>query len=579
MKIQGKVSGTILWGSMMAFLLFAVYLLYANQEVLYTAHERSEFLYGDPFFQTLMQKPFGLVQYVGAWLTQFFYHPMLGVGMLVVLWTLTAYVGTKAFGLKGGAMALMLLPLACLLASVTDLGYWIYLTMARGYWFSQSVGYLSMLLLLWAARRTTRRWHVVWYLLGLLLYPLLGWFALLFVLCLAVMQKPSWRELTALLVLLLAAPVWRLLLYSNLKYDDLQMAGLPRFETPNEVCRSLSVPFYVLGVVTVLISLLSRWANRWYVAVLSALAGIAFAASLTFHDANYLDEMRMLRHTQSDNWDEVLRIASETSEPTTTMVMLRNVALMNKGGLLDRSFKMGNIETDICNPDTLHVSFLNIAAPQTYYNYGLMTEAIRLNYECAIQTGFSPFYLKTLCRCCVATGEDKLLERYLQILHHHPFYADWQPAPPSACVTELAKSYSDEITGVENTDRFIINSISLWDKVTGKAASEQVLFCTLLRCDAKGFWDAFRQYLSLHVNEDFPVHAQEAYILFMDRAPEQRRMMLPIEEGIYNRYKSFCAQLESKAKPGKTVGEVAKEMRKEWGDTYWYYYFFKKKTY
>jgi hypothetical protein len=27
-------------------------------------------------------------------------------------------------------------------------------------------------------------------------------------------------------------------------------------------------------------------------------------------------------------------------------------------------------------------------------------------------------------------------------------------------------------------------------------------------------------------------------------------------------------------KPGKTIGKVAEEMRGEWGDTYWYYYFF-----
>ena len=27
-------------------------------------------------------------------------------------------------------------------------------------------------------------------------------------------------------------------------------------------------------------------------------------------------------------------------------------------------------------------------------------------------------------------------------------------------------------------------------------------------------------------------------------------------------------------KPGKTLGQVAEEMRDEWGDTYWFYYFF-----
>jgi hypothetical protein len=78
----------------------------------------------------------------------------------------------------------------------------------------------------------------------------------------------------------------------------------------------------------------------------------------------------------------------------------------------------------------------------------------------------------------------------------------------------------------------------------------------------------------MHDGEDFPVHAQEAYILFIDKAPEEKRMMIPVEETIYNRYKKFSEVLARLVKPGKTIGQVAEEMRGEWGGTYWYYYFF-----
>ena len=79
------------------------------------------------------------------------------------------------------------------------------------------------------------------------------------------------------------------------------------------------------------------------------------------------------------------------------------------------------------------------------------------------------------------------------------------------------------------------------------------------------------------MNEEFPVHAQEAYILFMDKAPEEKRMMIPVEEGIYKRYKQFWEVLESKIQPGQTVVQVGEEMREEWGDTYWYYNIFGRK--
>ena len=159
---SNKTSKVILYASLLVFIAFVAYILHINQEVLYTAHDRSEFLFGAPFFHTLMQKPFGLMQYVGAWLTQLFCHPALGAGVLAAIWALIFFVGTKAFQLKSGAAALMLLPIACLLTSVVDLGYWVYVYPVRGYWFSQSVGYLAMLLLLWVARCTPRKWHILW---------------------------------------------------------------------------------------------------------------------------------------------------------------------------------------------------------------------------------------------------------------------------------------------------------------------------------------------------------------------------------------------------------------------------------
>ena len=207
MNKQNNVSRAVLFLSSLAFILFVVYIMYINQEVFYTAHDRSEFVFGAPFFNTLMSKPFGLMQYVGAWLTQFFYQPAVGTCILVAIWVGIYFVGSKAFRLQGSASALMLLPVAFLLTSVVDLGYWIYVSTIRGYWFSQSVSYLVMLLLLWAACRTPRKLHLIWYILAICIYPVLGWFALLFVLCLALSDKVSWREFLGIALLVFTASI------------------------------------------------------------------------------------------------------------------------------------------------------------------------------------------------------------------------------------------------------------------------------------------------------------------------------------------------------------------------------------
>ena len=572
-----KLSRTSLYVSLLAFILFVVYILYINQEVFYTAHDRSEFIFGAPFFNTLMSKPFGLMQYVGAWLTQFFCEPAVGAGILTAIWGLTIFVGIKAFRLQGSASALMLLPVACLLVSVVDLGYWIYVSTIRGYWFSQSVGYLVMLLLLWAARCTPRKWHLVWYLLGVCIYPVLGWFALLFVLCLAVSEKTSWREFVGIILLAFTASIWHTQFYSNLKYDDVVMAGLPRFETPSDSSPYLSYPFWLLGAASVLIPLCSKYLSKWFVPVLCAVAGIAYTWSQMYYDKNYIDEMSMVRYAESDNWKEVLNLAEENKKPTSTMMFIKNIALMNEGGLLDRSFKLGNDAVNINTPDTLHVTLLDIASPLVYYNYGMINESIRLSFENAIQAGFSPFYLKMLTRCALAAGDSRLVERYTTILRHRPFYDNWQPAPVTAKIKELQKCYPDEITGVENSDSYLVNGISLWYESDSKVASEQSLLYAMLRCDSRRFWPSLRKYVKLHLDEQFPLHAMEAYILFIDKAPEAKRMMLPVEKSVYERYKKFWDALEDKAKPGMTIDAVGKEMYDEYGDTYWWYNIFGKK--
>ena len=574
---KSKVSSAVLYVSLLAFIAFVVYILYINLEVLYTAHDRSEFIFGAPFFHTLMSKPFGLMQYVGAWLTQLCYRPSLGASVMMVIWTLIFCVGAKAFRLQGSASALMLLPVACLLTSIVDLGYWIYIYPVRGYWFSQSVGYLLMLLLLWAAICTPRKWHLAWYLLGVCVYPILGWFALLFVLCLILLEKLSWREALGVILLIFMSSIWHTQVYSNLKADDVVLAGFPRFITPIDSSERLSIPFGVLGAVSVLIPLCSRYLVRWFVPVLCTVAGIGFTSSLMYVDQNYIDEMRMVRLASDDNWKGVIQLAEENKRPTSTMVFLQNIALMNEGGMLDRAFKLGNNSVNINTRDTLHVSLLDIASPLVYYHYGMMNEAIRLNFENAIQAGFSPFYLKMLTRCALAVGDQKLVDRYTTILHHLPFYGNWQPAPVTDNIKQLMTCYSDELTGVEDSESYLVNGISLWFDSDSKVASEQALLYAMLRCDSRRFWMAVRQYVKLHLDEQFPLHAQEAYILFMDKAPEDKRIMLPVKQSVYERYKMFWTDLEKVAKPGVTLDKVGEEMLEEFGDTYWWYNIFGRK--
>jgi len=579
MTDQSKLSRASLSVSLLTFILFVAGVLYINQEVLYTAHDRSEFLYGTPFFDTLTSKPFGLMQYVGAWLTQLLYKPMLGAMMMIAIWILIFCVGSKAFRLQESASALMLLPVACLLTSIVDLGYWVYILPIRGYWFSQSVGYLLMLLLLWFARCTPRKWHLVWYVLGACLYPVLGWLALLFLICLVLADKITWRELVGVVLLLSTTFICHTQIYQNLNKDDVMFAGLPVFETASDSNPNLSYPFWLLGAISALIPLCGKYLSKWFVPLVCAAAGIGYTASQMFYDKNYINEMRMVRYASDDKWKDVITMAEENNSPTTSMIFMKNIALMHEGGLLDRSFAMGNDGVDIYNPDSVHVSFLEIAAPVAYYNYGMFNEGFRLSFECAVQSGFCPAYLKMLARCAQANSEDNLADRYIAQLRHHPFYVDWKPKKASATSIELHDSYQNEITGVESSDGYIVNSISLWYDSDSKLASEQALFFSMLRRDSRRFWASFRTFIKLHMGESFPESVAEAYIMYMDKAPEKKRVMIPVNEELYDRYKQFWNTLQTLLQSGQSREEVTEQMRSQFGDTYWYYNIFSRRVY
>ena len=98
-----------------------------------------------------------------------------------------------------------------------------------------------------------------------------------------------------------------------------------------------------------------------------------------------------------------------------------------------------------------------------------------------------------------------------------------------------------------------------------------------MRCDSRRFWASLRNFVKSHMDEEFPVHAQEAYILYMDKAPEQKRIFLPIQQAVYDRYTQFWKAIESFAVPGMKIDEVGEKLRKDFGDTYWWYNLFGKK--
>ena len=174
-------------------LIVAIVLLLCENDLLWKIQERNLFLCSVLFLKEQLVVPGGLLTWVGMWFTQFLYYPWLGLLMLCSWWLLLMFVIKRTFYIPDRWAILMLIPVALLLLTNMDLGYWIYMLKLRGHFFISTIGTTAVAALLWGFRCVPGKncLRAVYLLLvGVLGYPLLGIYGLAATLLMGIW---SWR--------------------------------------------------------------------------------------------------------------------------------------------------------------------------------------------------------------------------------------------------------------------------------------------------------------------------------------------------------------------------------------------------
>ena len=130
---------------------------------------------------------------MGTWFTQLFYYPWLGVTVLCGWWLLLLWLLKKTFNVSARWTALLLIPVALLLLTDVDQGYWIYMLKLRGHFFLTTIATVSVVALLWGFRSMPDKYwlRTIWLVLtGIVGYPLLGIYGLAATLLMGIW---SWR--------------------------------------------------------------------------------------------------------------------------------------------------------------------------------------------------------------------------------------------------------------------------------------------------------------------------------------------------------------------------------------------------
>ena len=176
-----------------ALVAIAVCLLSYEDNYLWKVQELNLHLDTPLFFRQQMVVAGGLLTWLGTWFTEFFYHPVLGVGWLCLWWALLMVLAQRAFRIPIKWTTWLLVPVVLLLLTCVDLGYWLYYLKLRGQFFVATIGMCAACSAVWLFRSLPAKYYLrelVIVVSTAVLYPLVGFYGLLATLLMA-QQLPS----------------------------------------------------------------------------------------------------------------------------------------------------------------------------------------------------------------------------------------------------------------------------------------------------------------------------------------------------------------------------------------------------
>lgn len=621
-KRKGSAT-TLVWLS--ALIITAVVLLVCERHVMWKIQEQNLFLDTPLFFRQQMVVPGGLLTYVGSFLTQLLYYPVLGVAVLCVWWGLLLEMMRRTFHIGEPWSMLLLIPVSLLLIANVDMGYWIYPIKLKGWYFDATVGVTVVVALLWAfrllsARRMWRR--VLLVLTAAVGYPLIGSYALAAAVLMALwswrLDGNRWQALTDSVIALLAVVAVPLLAYQYVYYQtnmvNLWWTALPVFKIL-EVNAEYYVPYVLLGASLVILVVCGRkeksvrvakeslkeskadtrkkkkgatskklpkgwWKNAVVAGMLAAMAFGVWSAWMK--DENFHREIAMERLVEQTRWEDVLEEAAKQKDiPSRSVVMMRNLALARLGRQSTEMYRYPNGSKKPASPFAPPSSML--VGNMIYYHYGMLNDSRHMCIEGGVEYGWRVEHLKYLARCAMMSGEVNVMYKYTEILKHTMFHGEWaswletlQQQPElkrkdSETGPIMHMMHYPDVVGTDHgyAEKYLMNHLAAMDS-DDPYLQEQCLLAALWSKNSSLFWPRFANYLRQHPGEPIPRYYLEAALLFAD-LERNAPFRVNVDDYIKKTYKEFTGLLPQY--DGKDIEEVRSALYPMFGDTYFFQFF------
>ena len=627
-SVLGKLknhASIIVW--LISLAVVAGLLLSYEKHVLWLVQEQSLFLDTSQFFSQQMVVPGGLLVYIGCFLTQLLYHPVLGVTVLCALWLLLMWLLRRAFMVGERWASLLVVPVALLLIANVDMGYWVYPIKLKGWYFDATVGVTVIAALLWAFRVLSayRIWRRVLIVVTVAAgYPLFGTYAIAAAVLMGLwcwrLDKDRWQALVDCILAALMVVAIPLLCYQYV-YNQVNMAnlwwtGLPIFKIIDEY-PEFYVPYALLGA-CLLILTVGKWntaakqeqsapspvtterkrtqknskkqkssskkySGWWQTAiVIIVLAATVYGVNAAWmKDENFHHETAMKHFIEQTRWEDVLAEADKQQDmPTRGVVVMRNLALSRLGRQSTEMYRYRNGSKQPASPFPFQLSMM--IGNLLYYNYGMFNDCHHMCVEAGVEFGWHVEQLKYMARCNLMNDEKNAMLKYTRLLKHTLFHGEWADNMEKLQKPELKRK--DRETGpimhtmhhYDNVgadhgyaEKYLMNHLAIID-CDDPEFQEQCVLATLWTKSSLHFWYRFKRYLELNPGKPVPRYFMEAAYLY---TTEEKKALfnMSFDEGVKKTYQEFIDQLPKY--DGMDIDDVRSALYPRFGDTFFFDYY------
>ena len=585
-------------------LLIALALAGFESDYLYRVQEQSLFLNTPLFFRQCMAASGGMLSWAGAFLTQFFFHPALGVCLLCLCWAVLMLLLMVTFRIPSRWAVVTLVPVVLLLLTDVTLGYWIFYLKLRGYFYVATLGTVCAVALTWCYRwlsAVSVQLSAAFVPLAVICgYPLLGFYALLAAVLMAVL---SWRmtnrraagisTVLSLLSVLLVPQVYYAVVYHATHLANIYWTALPVFHVYKDYYPVYLLPYLLLVVALLLLAAFplrsaSQPARSWTRHLPYALFLLLAAVTVSFwyKDGNFHRELRMSRAIDRQDWEGVLTIAGESdAEPTRAICLMRNLALFRLGRQGSEMYRYPNGSARPAAP--FPVRIVQTEGKMLYLQYGLVNFCYRWCVEDGVEYGWNVYQLKYLVKCSLLNNELKAAQKFISILRKTWYHGGWcgqyeayvrhlplaADDPELGPVVPMLKGDDNYLTS-DNGDleRFMLEHFASAESHS-PIYQEQTLLAALQLKNIPLFWLRFYHYTEMHPAQQVPVHYQEAACLFGRLSDEVDTSHMPFDPEVVKRCEAFMAAALDR---DGNLKATAAQLYDRFHDTYYYDYYFNK---